>query len=87
MAAAGVQSWHLVGRVQDEVIRLRCMDFADAFLRRELLMVLRRRARLYSAMKPSDTHMEKILIVIRIAFPSRYFAHTLHSVDLSFVPW
>ena len=87
MAAAGVQSWHLVGRVRDEVIRLGCMDFADVFLRRELLMVSRRRARLYRAMKPSETHVEKILIFIRIAFTSRYFAHTLHSVDLSFVPW
>ena len=52
----------------------------------KLLSVLGRRAKLYGVMKPCERHAEKILIIIRIAFPSRDFDYTLHSVDFSIRP-
>ena len=50
------------------------------------LRVLRRRAKLYGAMKPVTRMRRKILIVLRIAFPNRDFDHTLHPIDLSILP-
>ena len=52
----------------------------------KLLSVLGRRAKLYGVMKPCERHAEKILIIIRIAFPGRDFDYTLHSVDFSIRP-
>ena len=81
-----MQSRHLVGRVQDEVIQLRFIDFADVFLRRETAEGLETACEIVWCHETCDTHAEKIVIVIRIVFPSRYFDHTLHPIDLSIRP-
>ena len=75
-----------MGRVQDEVIQLRCIDFADVFLRRETAEGLERACEIVWCHETCDTHAEKIVIVLRRVFPSRYFDHTLYSIDLSIRP-
>ena len=81
-----MQSRHLVGRVQDEVIQLRFIDFADVFLRRETSEGLETACEIVRCHETCDTHAEKIVIVIRIVFPNRDFDHTLHPIDLSILP-
>ena len=81
-----MQSRHLVGRVQDEVIQLRFIDFADVFLRRETAEGLETACEIVWCHETCDTHAEKIVIVIRIVFPNRDFDHTLHPIDLSILP-
>ena len=75
-----------MGRVQDEVIQLRCIDFADVFLRRETAEGLETACEIVWCHETCDTHAEKIVIVIRIVFPSCSFDHTLHPIDLSIRP-
>ena len=81
-----MQSWHLVGRVQDEVIQLRRIDFVDIFLKRETAEGLETACEIVWCHETCDTHAEKIVIVIRIVFPNRDFDHTLHPIDLSIRP-
>ena len=75
-----------MGRGQDEGIQLRFIDFADVFLRRETAEGLETACEIVWCHETCDTHAEKIVIVIRIVFPSRYFDHTLHPIDLSIRP-
>ena len=81
-----MQSRHLVGRGQDEVIQLRIIDFADVFLKRETAEGLETACEIVWCHETCDTHAEKILIIIRIVFPSCSFDHTLHPIDLSIRP-
>ena len=81
-----MQSRHLVGRGQDEVIQLRFIDFADVFLKRENAEGLETACEIVWCHETCDTHAEKTVIVLRIVFPSRYFDHTLHTIDLSIRP-
>ena len=81
-----MQSQHLVGRGQDEVIQLRFIDFADVFLKRETAEGLETACEIVWCHETCDTHAEKIVIVIRIVFPNRDFDHTLHPIDLSIRP-
>ena len=56
-----MQSRHLVGRVQDEVIQLRFIDFADVFLRRETAEGLETACEIVWCHETCDTHAEKNL--------------------------
>ena len=75
-----------MGRGQDEGIQLRFIDFADVFLRRETSEGLETACEIVWCHKTCDTHAENPVIVLRIVFPSRYFDHTLHTIDLSIRP-
>ena len=75
-----------MGRGQDEVIQLRFIDFADVFLKRENAEGLETACEIVWCRETCDTHAEKIVIVIRIVFPSCSFDHTLHPIDLSIRP-
>ena len=81
-----MQSRHLVGRVQDEVIQLRFIDFADVFLRRETSEGLETACEIVWCHETCDTHAENPVIVLRRVFPSRFFDQTLHTIDLSIRP-
>ena len=75
-----------MGWVQDEVIQLRFIDFADVFLRRETSEDLETACEIVWCHETCDTHAENPVIVLRIVFPSRSFDHTLHTIDLSIRP-
>ena len=75
-----------MGRVQDEVIQLRRIDFVDIFVRREPSEGLETACEIVWCHETCDTHAENPVIVLRRVFPSRYFDHTLHTIDLSIRP-
>ena len=81
-----MQSRHLVGRVQDEGIQLRRVDFVDIFLKRETAEGLETACEIVWCHETCDTHAENPVIVLRIVFPSRDFDYTLHPIDLSIRP-
>ena len=81
-----MQSQHLVGRGQDEVIQLRFIDFADVFLKRETAEGLETACEIVWCHETCDTHAENPVIVLRRVFPSRFFDQTLHTIDLSIRP-
>jgi len=75
-----------VGRVQDEVIQLRRIDFVDIFVRRETSEGLETACEIVWCHETCDTHAENPVIVLRRVFPSRFFDQTLHTIDLSIRP-
>ena len=75
-----------MGRVQDEVIQLRFIDFADVFLRRETSEGLETACEIVWCHETFDTHAENPVIVLRRVFPNRFFDQTLHTIDLSIRP-
>ena len=75
-----------MGRVQDEVIQLRRIDFVDIFVRRETSEGLETACEIVWCHETCDTHAENPVIVLRRVFPSRFFDQTLHTIDLSIRP-
>jgi hypothetical protein len=71
LRALGVQSRHLVDRVEDESIWLRCPDFADVFVRREAAERLEPLGEVVGCQEVREMRLQLIVGFVAEAFYSR----------------
>jgi len=82
----GVQSRHLVDRVENESVWLGCPDLADVFIRREAAEGLEPPGEIVSVHEVGEMGAELVVVFVIEAFYRCVFDRAVHPLDLAIGP-
>ena len=83
----GVQSRHLLDRVEDESFGLDCRALADEFVRGQSLQRLQSPAEVVGRDEVVEMRFQLLVRFIKIAADGRFLDRSVHAFDLTIGPW